>query len=427
MDSPTHPVPIVGIGASAGGVEALEGFFRGLPANPGLGFVIVTHLSPDRESLLHEVVGRYTQMKVAVAAEGLVIGENRVYVAPPGAVLGLREGRLTLRESGPGPRYRKPIDVFFGSLATDRRDYAAGVVLSGGDGDGTLGIKAIKGAGGITFAQIGDAYGPRHPSMPSSAIATGVVDFALPVEEMGARLVEFARGLRVLDGIAEGGIAEGPTPSSPDDWDAARADICTILQGQVGHDFSGYKPRTFIRRVQRRMQIMGLATNEAYVARLRADPTEAQALFRDLLINVTAFFRDTEAFEELEREVVPKLFDGRGADAVVRVWVPGCATGEEVYSLAILMQEHMATLAAPPRVQIFATDIDDIALGVARAARYPAALLTEVSAKRLERFFVEDEGAHVVRKEVRELCIFSPHSVIRDPPFSRIDLISCRN
>jgi two-component system CheB/CheR fusion protein len=416
--------PIVGIGASAGGIEALEGFFRGLPDRPGVGIVVVTHLSPDRESRLHEVVANLTRLPVRVAADGMPVEPDTVHVLPANAVLGIEGGRLRLQRPNARRRERKPIDIFFSALAADRGEAAAGVVLSGGDGDGTLGLKAIKERGGLTLAQVADGHGPGHPDMPESAISAGVVDLALPAEEMGPRLLDFARGLSMLDGLAapEAGDAEAARA-----LDEARREIYAILRNQLGHDFAGYKAKTFLRRVQRRMQVNVLDTVEGYLERLRQDPQEVAALFRDLLISVTDFFRDADAFEALGRLVVPKLFEGRGAEDVVRVWVPGCATGEEVFSLGILLREHMDGLRAVPRVQLFATDIDERALAVARAARYPAPLLDSVSPERLRRFFVADGGSYVVSKEVRDLCIFSPHSVIRDPPFSRIDLVSCRN
>src|SRR4051794_7733111 len=415
--------PVVGIGASAGGIEALEGFFRGLPARPGLALVVVTHLSPERESRLHEILARYTDMAIHIAADERQVEPDHVYVLPADAILGIEQGRLRITKPNVGRRERKPIDIFFSALAADQGEHAAGVVLSGGDGDGTLGVKAIKERGGLTLAQVADGYGPSHPEMPDSAISAGFVDFALPADEMGARLAEFARSLHLLDSlVANTGQAEDGRA-----LDEARQEICTILRNQIGHDFAGYKSKTFFRRVQRRMQVTQLDTIEAYLERLRQDPQEVNALFRDLLISVTNFFRDADAFEALARAVVPKLFEGRGADEVVRVWVPGCATGEEVFSLAILLREHMDGLTALPRVQLFATDIDERALSVARAARYPGPLLDGISPERRARFFTADGGSYVVAKEVRDLCIFSSHSVLRDPPFSRIDLVSCRN
>jgi two-component system, chemotaxis family, CheB/CheR fusion protein len=408
--------PIVGIGASAGGVEALEGFFGGVPARPGLAFVVVTHLSAERESMLHQVVRHYTSLPVHIATDDMRVEVDCVYVMRADAILTIESGRLRLRGVGASRREPKPIDVFFSSLAADQGELAVGVVLSGGDGDGTLGIKAIKERGGLTLAQAHDGHGPQYPDMPQSAISTGLVDFAVPAAEMGARLAEFARSLHL----------PGP-PERADDFEKARQEIYAILRNRIGHDFAGYKTRTFARRVQRRMQIRHIESLDGYVELLGQDQKEVGALFRDLLITVTNFFRDADAFQNLAAVVIPKLFEGRGAEDTVRVWVPGCATGEEVFSIGILLREHMDQLTAIPRVQIFGTDIDEHALATARFGRYPEAMLDGVSAERRGRFFVQDGASYIVAKEVRDLCIFSPHSVIRDPPFSRMDLVSCRN
>ncbi|WP_375465601.1 CheR family methyltransferase [uncultured Methylobacterium sp.] len=413
--------PVVGVGASVGGVEALEGFFRGVPAESGLAVVIVTHLSPRHESVLPEIVSRFTALPVEIASDGVEVAENRVYVLPVDALVSIEDGRLVVRPQSPGQRERHPVDIFLTALATDRGEYAGGVILSGSDSDGALGIKAIKERGGITLARVADGHGPRNADMPASAIATGFVDFGIPADAMGGVLVAYARALAMPEDALRGREPSGPS------LDDLRGQIYTILRNQVGHDFSGYKTKTFLRRVQRRMQIVQTDAMAAYVARLRQDAAEVAALFRDLLINVTTFFRDAEAFEELARLVIPRLFEGRGGGEAVRIWVPGCATGEEVFSLAILMIEHMETLDAACRVQIFATDIDEHALGVARAGRYPEQLLDGVSSERRRRFFVQDGASYVLAKSVRDLCIFSPHSVIRDPPFSQLDMVSCRN
>lgn len=413
---------VVGIGASAGGVEALEGFFRGVPNDTDMAFVVVTHLNPSRKTQLPEIIARFTPLPVVQAEEGMTVEPRNVYVMPEDSVLGIREGKLTLQDLH-GHREPKPVDIFLSELADDAQALAVGVILSGGDADGTLGLKAIQEKGGMTLAQVADGFGPQYADMPESAIQLGFVDFALPVESMGPKIAEFAANIGMLDQA----LASARTQrSSAQDADSV-AEIYMLLRSQVGHDFSGYKTRTFLRRVHRRMQVLGLRDLGAYVDALRKDPQEPGLLFRDLLINVTNFFRDHDAFKSLEDNVIPQLLANRGPEETVRIWVPGCATGEEVYSLAILMLEHMATLPVAPRVQLFATDIDDRALAVARAARYPRPLLSAVSQERQQRFFVPDGESMVVAKQVRELCIFSPHSVIRDPPFSRIDMVSCRN
>ncbi|TIQ94110.1 MAG: chemotaxis protein CheR [Mesorhizobium sp.] len=421
MTSQMKRFPIVGVGASAGGIPAMEGLFKGITGRPGMAFVIVTHLSPGRESLLHEVVGRYTQMPVVVVEDGTTVLSDHVYVMPQNVVLTIERGVLHLRPSNVLSRERKPIDIFFGALAEDQGEYAVGVILSGGDSDGTLGAKAIKEHGGLTVAQASDGYGPRNPDMPKSAISSGLIDIAAPAEEIGAKLEGFARSFDMLNGVAGDGEHEAA------ELGRLRDEIYGILQGQSGHDFSGYKTKTFLRRIKRRMQIAQLNSIAAYVEWLKKDPREVMDLFRDLLINVTDFFRDPDAFKVLEDKVIPQLFEGKTASDAVRIWVPGCATGEEVFSIGMLLREHMETLSVVPRVQIFATDIDEPALTVARAARYPAALLQGVSPERKQRFFSSDGESYVLANEVRELCVFSPHSIVRDPPFSRMDMVSCRN
>lgn len=414
---------IAGVGASAGGVEALEAFFEGLPDDPGVAIVVVTHLSPDRESHLHEIIDRYTKLSVVVAEHNTRVRRDCVYVLSAGEVVGFKDGRLQISRQTPGYRERKPIDVFLSDLAVDCGEKCAAIILSGGDSDGTLGLKAVKERGGLTMAQIADGGGPAHPDMPKSAISTGLVDFAIPASEMGPRLAEFARSLDLLDKLTEEEAMNGKTAES----ELLQA-ICHILQDQVGHDFSGYKTKTFLRRVHRRMQVTRISDLKSYIDLLRTDQTEVNALFRDLLINVTNFFRDAEAFDKLRDTVIPALFEGRQeASALIRIWVPGCATGEEVYSIAILMHEHIEKIGAKTQVQIFATDIDEQALEVARAGRYPAALLDSVPKERLDAYFVQEGETYVVSKKIRDLCIFSPHSIIRDPPFSRIDMVSCRN
>nr|WP_234890783.1 CheR family methyltransferase [Agrobacterium vitis] len=414
--------PIVGIGASAGGVPAMEGFFKGLADVPEAAFVIVTHLSPERESLLHEVVSRYTEMPVIVAEDEMKVEQNHVYVMPSNAILTIENARLRLRRLDSLSRERKPIDIFLSALAQDQGEYAVAVILSGGDGDGTLGAKAVKERGGFTLAQIGDGSGPSNPGMPESAISSGMIDIAVPVAQMGEKILAFARSFGTL-----AVLARDDDKREEANLQHARAAIYGILRSHSGHDFSGYKTKTFMRRVRRRIQVLQLQSVEAYVEVLRRESPEVTNLFRDLLINVTNFFRDADAFAAVEQLVIPRLFEGRQSGDTLRVWVPGCATGEEVYSIAILMREHLDRLPNPPRVQIFATDIDEPALAVARAGRYPELLLEGVSEERRKRFFHGDGLSFVIASEVRELCIFSPHSVIKDPPFSRMDFVSCRN
>ncbi len=403
---------IVGIGASAGGVEALEAFFAAMPAESGMAFVVVTHLDPKHESWLAEIIGRRTTMPVTAARDGDEVAPQRVYVLPPGVIMTIEGGHLRLRGRTAGISERAPIDIFFSSLAEDQGEDAVGIVLSGGGSDGTLGITAIKEHGGLTLAQGSNRTEPRFKDMPESAAATGLIDLVVPVEQMPDRLLNYLRTAGEIDG---------------DRIAAATRNIHTLLRTRLGHDFSQYKDKTFGRRVQRRMQVLQLTNIDAYVERLQKEPDEVTKLFRDLLIGVTSFFRDPGAFAALENSVIPRIFDGKGSDQDVRVWVPGCSTGEEVYSIAILLREHMDKFGTTPKVQIFGSDIDERAMTTARTGYYPESLLKEVSAERLQRFFIPDEQGYRVTKEMRDMCIFSSHSVLRDPPFSRLDLISCRN
>ncbi len=383
-----------------------------------MAFVMILHLPADRKSLLTDILARWTRMRVLEGVDGALIQPNCVYVPPPHAVVTLANGRLGVRLPAlDDPRVFRPIDAFFGALGDAVREQAVGIVLSGTGSDGALGLKAIKERGGLTIAQGVDGSAPQYGEMPAGAIATGAVDLVLPVEDMPAQLMRI-KGATAVTLAA---------PDDPASVDAARLEICTILRGQLGHDFSGYRDKTFLRRVQRRMQVVNVTTLDEYIAQLKDDPREVVFLFRDLLIRVTSFFRDKDAFDALEQMVIPRLFAGKQADGTVRVWVPGCATGEEAYSLAILLREHMSKLRGAPKVQVFATDIDDFAISTARIGRYPSTLLDGLSPERIERFFSESQGSYVVSKDVRELCTFSPHNLVRDPPFSRMDLVSCRN
>ncbi len=391
-----------------------------MPADVGLAYVVVTHLGPGHTSMLPEIIDRQTAMPVAHLRDDDEVAANRVYVLPPDTTVTTENGRLRLHRTSAAQREYNPIDIFFASLAEDRGERAVGIVLSGSGRDGTLGIKMIKEHGGLTIAQGSDGSHPRYPSMPESAIASGLVDLVVPVEHIPAKLANFARN---LDDLAE---ILSESDRQAERVTTARLTVCQILRNETGHDFSGYKPATVLRRIHRRMEVLQLDTIESYIERLRRDRDEVVRLFQDVLIGVTRFFRDQQAFEALQR-IIPRLFEGRSADEPVRVWVAGCSTGEEAYTIALLLREHMETLRVAPRVQIFATDIDESALEIARSGRYPAPLLRDLSPERLARFFIKDGESYVTTKALRELCAFSAHSIIRDPPFSRIDLISCRN
>ena len=415
----TKPVQLVAIGASAGGIEAFRNFFGAMPADSGMAFVVVLHLSPHAKSLLPEIIGRWTSMTVAEAKTGDVLRPNHVLVVPAAVTACLRKGILHLEPmEKDAARPHNPIDAFFDSVAADQAKSSIGIIMSGTGHDGSLGLKALKLAGGVTMAQVSDGSVPEHSGMPDSAIATGFVDLAVGADEMPAHIIAIARR------TGEPSLAE----VSAHDIDRARLRICAILLEQVGHDFSQYKDKTFLRRVERRMHVLGETSLDGYINRIELGRDEALMLFRDLLIGVTQFFRDQATFDAMEKTVIPRLFEGKGMADTVRVWVPGCATGEEAYSLAILLREHLDTLEdTPPRVQIFATDIDGSAIENARAGLYPATLLDKMRPSRRARFFTAVTNGYTVNKEIRDLCTFSPHSLVRDPPFSRMDLVSCRN
>jgi two-component system CheB/CheR fusion protein len=410
---------IVGIGASAGGLEAFTIFFEHMPPDSGMAFVLVQHLAPNHKSMLAEILGKTAAMPVTEAEDGGEVLPNHVFVIPPDATLTIANGRFVVLKPAPPREIRRPIDTFMFSLARDQGENAVCVILSGTGSDGSLGLGSIKEHGGLTIAQA-EVDHQAKLGMPSSAAATGFVDHVLQVKDIPAKLLEYhrhlveARAHKNAEGIRE---------------DAAEhlAEIATLLRTAVGHDFSEYKEKTFVRRIQRRMQVLHLDGMNDYLRELRGNQKELELLFRDLLIGVTQFFRDPAAFEALETKVMPGLVAGKGVGDQVRVWVAGCATGEEAYSIAILLMEAVAKLPSAPRIMIFATDIDDRAIAHARAGRYPKALLDAVSPQRLERWFVREGDQYTVSSELRETIVFSVHSVLRDPPFSKLDLISCRN
>ncbi|MCB8881154.1 PAS domain-containing protein [Acidisoma cellulosilytica] len=418
---PSKPTPVIVIGASAGGIQAFQGFFEHMPPDSGFALVVMLHLPSDRKSILPDIIGRWTAMPVIEAKDECRLEPNCVYVPPPGVVVIYRGGRLQLhRPETEELREFSPISLLLGSLAEGLKEDAVGVILSGTGSDGALGLKAIKEQGGLTLVQGTDGTGPQHDGMPLAAIATGAVDVIAPVEAMPGRIMAVQLARRKPDSIAA---------LPPDQVDAARLEICAILQRSIGHDFSGYKDKTFLRRVQRRMQVLGLTSIQDFMERLKTDRQEVVMLFRDLLIGVTSFFRDEATFDFLKTTVIPLLFEGKGANDTIRIWIPGCATGEEAYSLAILMREHLDRIPDnAPKVLVFATDIDEPAIATARMGRYPDSLLLGMSPERLSRYFVHGiDGSYTIAKSVRELCTFSAHSLTRDPPFSRINLLSCRN
>jgi two-component system CheB/CheR fusion protein len=417
----TPDFPIVGIGASAGGLAAFEAFFSAMPADtdPGMAFVLVQHLDPNHKSILSDLIKRYTRMQVYEVQDGMMVQPNCAYIIPPGRDMAFLGGTLQLLEPAAPRGRRLPIDFFFRSLASDQHERAICIVLSGTGSDGSLGVRMVKGEGGMVMAQSPEST--DYDGMPRSAIATGLVDYILALADMPAQLISYA--VRAFSKVPL-----QVKPSTPKVEDNLKK-ICILLRDQTGHDFSQYKQNTLIRRVERRMAVHQIERPEDYLRYLRQTPAEAQALFRDLLIGVTNFFRDPEAFAILETQVIPQLFTDKPDGSLVRVWICGCATGEEAYSIAILLQEHIETLKRTFKVQIFATDIDSLAIEQARTGVYSANIATDLSPERLARFFSQEPGggAYRIQKVIRDLLIFSEQDVIKDPPFSKIDLISCRN
>ncbi len=421
-EQPSPGFPVVGIGASAGGVAAFEAFFSTMPADsdPGMAFVLVQHLARDHKSILSDLIRRYTRMEVFEVEDGMAIKPNCAYIIPPNRDMALLNGALQLLEPTLARGIRLPIDFFFRSLAQDQRERAICIVLSGTGSDGALGVRAVKGEGGMVIAQTPEST--EYDGMPRSAIATGMVDFVLPPNEMPAQLLAYvsrAFGASLL-----------PVSSQIRQPADGLEKIFLLLRSQTGHDFSLYKRSTIIRRIERRMAVHEIDRLEDYLRYLQLTQSEVDALFRDFLIGVTNFFRDTEIFEEIQNQVIPRIFVGRAGGAAIRVWVPGCSTGEEAYSIAMLIREHMEDLKANLKVQVFATDIDRDAIDIARAGVYPASIVADVSPERLAHFFDQehpDGSAYRVHKTIRDMLIFSEHDLIKDPPFSKLNLISCRN
>jgi two-component system CheB/CheR fusion protein len=403
---------VVGIGASAGGQEALEQFFTVMPADCGLAFVVVMHLPPDGPSFLAEMLAPHTSMTVLTAGDGMPCRPNTVYVIPAGKELTLRDGQFQLQApTGPGGTPH-PVDRFFHSLASDKKEHAVAVVLSGAGTDGAAGAIAVSDAGGIVLVQQPDSA--ANPSMPLNTLASGAVDLVLPTEDIAEKLA----------GMANVSTLRAPGAYTLEEDLAA---IFTIVKARTGHDFSSYKRNTVIRRIERRMAVRDIAEIKKYLALLEADEKEARALWQEILIGVTSFFRDPEAFETLRRDVLPRLFAGRNPEEPVRIWHACCATGEEVYSTAILIREFLNHHQMDAKVQIFATDIDEGAIAQARSGLYGDEIRTGLSEGRLKTFFTRVDGRLRVAKTLREMVVFAHHNLIKDPPFSRLDLLVCRN
>jgi two-component system CheB/CheR fusion protein len=419
-DHPGRSFYVVGIGASAGGIAALRHFFSHVELHSDMAFVVIQHLSPQHSSSLPGLLQSQTGLPVTQVNEEVKVEPNHVYVIPPTKYLIMADGRIRLTAPEMTRRGHSSIDLFFRTLADGYGKNAIAILLSGAGSDGTLGLRRIKEAGGFVIAE--DPAEAEYPEMPRSAIEAGLVDLVLPVAEMPEKLRGLRDGAQRIQLTSE---QEEIVTRAIDE--ATLRDILLLLRLRTGHDFSQYKRPTLMRRIARRMQVRELSELTAYLNCLRDAPQELEALFRDLLITVTNFFRDHEAVEALEKEIIPKLFEGKRGTDQVRVWSVGCATGEEPYSLAMLLSEYASRLPDPPQIQIFATDIDERAIAEGREARYPATITLDVAPERVHRFFAKDGDRYRVKKELREMVLFAVHNVLRDPPFSRLDLISCRN
>lgn len=408
-------VPIVGIGASAGGLEAIEKFFTNMPYDSGMAFVIIMHFDPTSKSVMVEIMKRYTKMEVQQAKDGMKIHQDSVYIIPPNKDLAVLHGTLRLLEPTVSKGIRHPIDFFFRSLAEDCKERAICIILSGTGTEGALGLKAIKGKGGMVMVQ--DIASAAYDGMPSSAIATGFADYILPPEKMPEQLQNYIKQPYIK------GVSKAPSKQKA----APYQNIFVLIRDRTGHDFSLYKESTINRRIERRMNIHQITELSEYTRYLSENPSECDVLFKELLIGVTSFFRNPDVFEILTTKIVPGMLENMTPDLPLRVWVSACSTGEEAYSIAMIFKEYLEEKKKSIKIQIFATDVDKGAIEKARAGIYPASISVDVSPERLKRFFTKTGDSYTVKKEIREMVTFAIHSLIKDPPFSNIDMVTCRN
>jgi two-component system CheB/CheR fusion protein len=410
-------LPIVGIGASAGGLEAFEAFFAAMPVDSGMAFILVPHLDPTHSSIMPELIQKRTRMRVLQIEDGMHVEPNTVYVVPPNQNLSILNATLQLMELHRPRGINLPIDSFFRALALDQGPNAVAIILSGTGSDGTLGVKAIKAETGMVMVQ--DQDSAKYDGMPRNAIATGVADYILSPAEMPAKLIKYLHH------------SVNTTAAAILEDDGRRSDtlqkICILLRTRTGHDFSQYKKNTILRRIERRMHVHQIDEVENYVTYLQKSEVELDILFRELLIGVTHFFRDPQAFEVLREKYLPELLGDKPDDYTLRVWVAGCSSGEEVYSIAILLQEVMEDLGRRINIQIFGTDIDEDSVNAARTGIFPASITSDVSDVRLQRWFFKEDNQYRVRKSIREMVVFAVQSIIKDPPFTKLDLTCCRN
>src|SRR5918994_4342140 len=407
--------PIVGIGSSAGGLEALEKLFDAMPPEPGVAFVVIAHLDPTRESHLTELLDRRTQMPVVEVQGEITVEPDHVYVIAPDQSLELNGDVLHPSKPSEPRAQRRPVDVFFRSLAENQRERAIGIILSGTVTNGAAALRFIKSEGGITIAQ--DPATAAYAGMPQSAISTGIIDLVLPAEKMAAALLD----------VASHPYVRQPEAVEQPDWDGQLSAILSLLRAHTDLDFQPYRRQTLLRRTHRRMGLHRIQHLSAYLERLRNDPQEATALARDLTINVSGFFRDPQAWEILDEKVIAPLVAERDTNSAIRIWVPGCATGEEAYSLSMLIAERAQEARKAFDIRIFATDVSDHLLPMARAGLYPASIAADVDIERLDRFFEVEDDSYLAKKALRDTITFAPQNPLQDPPFSRLDLISCRN
>jgi two-component system CheB/CheR fusion protein len=419
------PSVVVGLGGSSGSLDVLKVFFSQVPPDTGMAYVVVVHLSPEHESYLAEILQKSARIPVTTVIEPLLLESDHVYVIPPAKHLALVDGFIYALDMNRPKGRHVAVDLLFRTLADSYGSGAIAIVLSGGDGDGALGLKRVKELGGLTLAQ--DPTEAAFDSMPRAAIATGMVDWILPVEEMPSHIIDYqenGRRIHLLSHLSEAVPREEARSLERDE--SALREILAFLKARTGHDFSSYKRVTLLRRIGRRMQVNAAEDLDSYRAYLRAHPGETGALLQDLLISVTNFFRDPESFHALE-QMVPEMFKGKGATDHIRVWVPACATGEEAYSVAMLLCEYAEKLDFPPQIQVFATDLDRMAIEVARDGKYPETISADVSEERLRRFFTKEPGSYRVRRAVREIVLFAVHDLLKNSPFSRLDLVCGRN
>lgn len=413
-----RPFPVVGIGASAGGLEAIEEFFQKVTKDSGMAYVVISHTDPARSSLLPEIIRRRSKIPVMEVRDGMIVRPNTIYLPPSNRDLVLDGDLFRLKEQLRGQTPRLPIDTFLKTLADSRGEQAGCIILSGTGTDGTQGLRVLKEKGGVTVVQSTESA--KYEGMPGSAIGTGLADFVLLPSAMPERLLEcFTAGAVIAKPEEQ---AEGQ-----EQFPATLSKIVTTISNRMGHDFSAYKKSTLIRRIQRRMTVTRVNTPQKYLNYLHHNPGEIEALFQDLLIGVTTFFRDPEAFDFLKKEILPNLIVRRPDHEPFRVWASGCATGEEVYSLVILITECLDEMGIRKDIQVFGTDLDHTAIEKAREGVYPENIAADVSPERLKRFFEKENSNFRVRKEVREPVVFAAHNVLKDPPFSRLDLLVCRN